>query len=115
MPRKAMTKARRARILDEHGRKCHACQCEADLFHIDHWVPLMLGGSEDDSNLRPLCEPCHARKTANENRVRGKINRLAGRNKKKEKRKWPQRKLTSRGFEYAKGSRTWPRRPKRAD
>lgn len=100
-----MTPARRRRILEAHGERCHACGAEGVPLAIDHWVPLMLGGSEDDENLRPLCEPCHGRKTAKENQVRGKINRLAGKNKPKRKHKWPQRqtkwpsrKIQSRGF-----------------
>jgi len=30
----------------------------------DHVVPLGLGGSDDDSNIRCLCAECHARRTA---------------------------------------------------
>ncbi|RYE73276.1 MAG: HNH endonuclease [Oxalobacteraceae bacterium] len=39
--------------------------------HIDHIVPREQGGSNDESNLQPLCnEPCHAEKTAAEARAR---------------------------------------------
>jgi 5-methylcytosine-specific restriction protein A len=30
----------------------------------DHIVPLARGGSDDDSNIRCLCEPCHKIRTA---------------------------------------------------
>jgi 5-methylcytosine-specific restriction protein A len=30
----------------------------------DHITPLALGGTEDDSNIRCLCGPCHDRRTA---------------------------------------------------
>lgn len=96
--RKAMTPARRARVLAEHGERCHACQTTDGPFQIDHWVPLFLGGSEDEENLRPLCEPCHMAKTKKENHVRGKINRLSGKNRERPKRKWPSRKIPSRPF-----------------
>ena len=29
----------------------------------DHIVPLTEGGTEDDSNIQPLCDDCHTRKT----------------------------------------------------
>lgn len=31
---------------------------------LDHIVPLFKGGPDDDSNLQPLCDECHAEKTA---------------------------------------------------
>jgi 5-methylcytosine-specific restriction protein A len=31
---------------------------------IDHIVPLALGGTDDDSNCRALCHPCHEKRTA---------------------------------------------------
>lgn len=34
--------------------------------HVDHVVPLAAGGMNDESNLQPLCQACHNRKTANE-------------------------------------------------
>lgn len=30
----------------------------------DHIVPLALGGSDDDGNIRCLCGPCHEKRTA---------------------------------------------------
>ena len=36
----------------------------------DHIVPLADGGADDESNLQSLCDPCHAVKTAAENRAR---------------------------------------------
>ena len=37
--------------------------------HVDHVVPLGLGGTNEESNLQPLCQACHNRKTANEKRL----------------------------------------------
>lgn len=34
------------------------------LWELDHIVPLVDGGSHDDSNLQTLCTPCHKAKTA---------------------------------------------------
>ena len=30
---------------------------------IDHIIPIALGGSDEDYNVRCLCKPCHARRT----------------------------------------------------
>lgn len=32
--------------------------------HVDHRVPLRLGGSNDESNLNGMCDHCHDHKTA---------------------------------------------------
>ena len=31
---------------------------------VDHIIPLALGGVDIDSNTRNLCDPCHAKRTA---------------------------------------------------
>jgi len=31
---------------------------------VDHIIPLAHGGSDEDSNTRNLCDPCHAKVTA---------------------------------------------------
>jgi len=31
---------------------------------VDHVIPLSEGGSDDPSNLQPICESCHAAKSA---------------------------------------------------
>lgn len=57
-----MTPARRKRIIERYGGKCATCESTGP-FHIDHIQALARGGSDDDSNLRPLCVDCHRRKT----------------------------------------------------
>lgn len=59
---------RRERILSERPLCVH---CEAQgrtsaATEVDHIVPLWQGGSEDDSNLQPLCAECHNVKTVAE-------------------------------------------------
>ncbi|MDR5825843.1 HNH endonuclease signature motif containing protein [Caballeronia sp. LZ043] len=63
----------RERVALAHGYRCSICGrvWQAHLDQIDHDVPLEQGGSNDDSNLRPLCDPCHKAKTADEARRRG--------------------------------------------
>ncbi|RAK52097.1 HNH endonuclease [Phenylobacterium deserti] len=63
-PRKAMTPARRKRILDAHDHQCAREGCtETMRLEIDHDIPLALGGSEEDGNLIVLCYAHHKDKT----------------------------------------------------
>jgi 5-methylcytosine-specific restriction endonuclease McrA len=63
-PRKAMTPARRQRVLEANGNVCAHEGCEiAERLEIDHAIPLALGGTEDDRNLIPLCQDHHRQKT----------------------------------------------------
>ena len=44
---------------------CRICGYPAQM--VDHIVPISQGGSKTDySNLQPLCQSCHNKKTANE-------------------------------------------------
>lgn len=46
---------------------CRGCGGEAT--DVDHILNRARGGSDERSNLQPLCHPCHARKTADEGRL----------------------------------------------
>lgn len=59
----------RARILQRDSGLCQICKAAGRLTmatEVDHRVPLEDGGSNDDSNLDSVCQPCHAIKTAEE-------------------------------------------------
>jgi 5-methylcytosine-specific restriction protein A len=43
-------------------------QCSAPATDVDHITPKRQGGSDDESNLQPLCATCHSRKTNREMR-----------------------------------------------
>lgn len=48
------------------GGTCHVCKRKlrpGDDWDLDHMIALSSGGSDDDSNLAPICEGCHALKT----------------------------------------------------
>ncbi|WP_084068576.1 HNH endonuclease [Paraburkholderia heleia] len=66
----------RNRIKQRDQYTCRACK-RADLRGVvDHIKPLEQGGTNDDTNLQYLCEPCHVDKT---NRDRGfKVKRAFG-------------------------------------
>ncbi len=57
--------ATRERVALAHGHRCAGCGRVwiASRDHIDHTKPLEQGGTNADSNLRPLCLECHEAKT----------------------------------------------------
>lgn len=78
--RRPMTKARAARIfLREQGR-CYLCQIKLrvgiDKYQIEHPDALCLGGSDDDADLRVVCDPCHKAKTAQDAAAKAKRDRI---------------------------------------
>ncbi len=92
MKRKGISKALRARvILAWHGRCAKCChKFEAgERIDLDHIHQLATGGADDESNLRPLHPWCHAIKTREDAKVRGKIRRLSGQNKPRVKKRIP--------------------------
>lgn len=66
--------AKRHRIALAHGYQCAGCRCVwvPSRDQIDHKVPREQGGSNDESNLQPLCKTCHDAKTAAEARIRAR-------------------------------------------
>jgi 5-methylcytosine-specific restriction protein A len=62
---------RRARILrgEPLCRSCRKAGRAVVATDVDHIRPKHLGGTDDDANLQPLCNPCHRAKTAREGRT----------------------------------------------
>lgn len=71
--------ARRARVLGNGGKytsidieairtaqgnRCYLCGKRLKTFHIDHFIPLALGGTNDAGNLRLACPACNLSKGA---------------------------------------------------
>jgi 5-methylcytosine-specific restriction endonuclease McrA len=46
------------------GNRCYLCGKELTKYHIDHFIPLALGGSNDPGNLRLACPKCNQSKHA---------------------------------------------------
>jgi 5-methylcytosine-specific restriction enzyme A len=62
---------RRMRILSRDSFLCNHCSQpfpESNL-EVDHIIPLVQGGSDDDCNLQTLCKPCHLKKTVAERKT----------------------------------------------
>lgn len=53
------------RILVDQKYKCANCMCDvSEKYHVDHIMPLKLGGTNWPSNLQMLCPTCNMRKSA---------------------------------------------------
>lgn len=52
----------RLAIFDRFDFRCYVCAGPAE--HLDHVVPLALGGSHVFENLRPICPSCNSSKGA---------------------------------------------------
>ena len=59
----------RAQILMDEPlcRECRKAGCIVPATDVDHIVARADGGTDDGSNLQPLCHACHSRKTVREN------------------------------------------------
>lgn len=64
--RKAMTPARKARIMKSHDGKCWRCGAafkSGDKIEFDHIQALARGGTDEDTNIGPCHDLCHRLKT----------------------------------------------------
>lgn len=61
-----------AALCDRYGNICLACGAQENLT-ADHVIPLSCGGSNDISNIQPLCGPCNSRKHRKVIDYRGKL------------------------------------------
>ncbi len=64
----------RAQVLRDEPL-CRACDAKGQVTRatqVDHVKPKTKGGTDDRTNLAPLCEPCHEAKTARDAGKRSK-------------------------------------------
>ena len=61
-----VSKRIRTQLMEAQGGKCAYCKgsLAKRKAHLDHIMPLVLGGLHDDSNLQMLCAPCNRSKHA---------------------------------------------------
>ena len=82
MKRPAITASQRLHVLKRFGAVV-LCQICGDaeyiaVVQIDHALSLVDGGEHcADTNLRPVCIPCHAAKSAREHKNNAKTKRIA--------------------------------------
>lgn len=59
----------RREIYDRDGGRCRLCNIDLpygpNAFHLDHIVPIFLGGPDIPSNVQLACQPCNRSKWAN--------------------------------------------------
>ncbi|MEW7867484.1 HNH endonuclease [Aeromonas diversa] len=63
--------SRRAEVLKRDRGLCQECLSKGRVTPattVDHIIPRVQGGTDEDGNLRSLCKSCHASKTAREGR-----------------------------------------------
>lgn len=46
------------------GNRCYLCGKTLKKYHVDHFIPLALGGTNDSGNLRLACPKCNLSKSA---------------------------------------------------
>lgn len=51
-------------LLRMQGRKCAFCAKNLGEYHVDHMIPVALGGKTEDENLQLLCPECNRAKGA---------------------------------------------------
>ncbi|MDD4390237.1 MAG: HNH endonuclease signature motif containing protein [Eubacteriales bacterium] len=57
------TKQDVAQLMKQQKGKCVVCKCDIlELYHIDHIMPLSLGGSNGPANIQLLCPTCNLMK-----------------------------------------------------
>lgn len=49
-------------LLDKQGKRCAYCKTKQGPFHLDHIMPLSLGGPHTADNVQALCQPCNQKK-----------------------------------------------------
>lgn len=60
-----LTKGLGARLFAEQRGRCRYCAADLSAgYHLDHIMPLLLGGKNEDANIQVLCPPCNRRKHA---------------------------------------------------
>lgn len=70
----------RLRVFLKFGGQCSVCGRKlvaGERWDCDHIFAIVLGGENRERNLRPLCEFCHGRKTADDVFVKAKVARVA--------------------------------------
>lgn len=110
-PRPSMSKARRARIFEAHGRICYLTGAKIgpdDEWDVEHVIPWALSHDDSDENLRPALKDPHKTKTKGDVTRIAKAKAQAGETGQRARRakkpsKWPKgRKIQSAGFQKRK-------------
>lgn len=85
LPRKFLTRNKRAELFLEHGGICYLCGCainaaRGEAWEVEHVEAREISGRDDWDNLRPVHVACHKPKTAADKKLIAKSNRIRNRN-----------------------------------
>lgn len=98
-PRRGFTAAQRRAVAEDWSGACSACETAlSGAWHIDHVIPLALGGRHEPGNWVPICVDCHKAKTRGDVKAIAKVARIIRRETEGPK---PSR-LRSRGFTHSR-------------
>jgi hypothetical protein len=64
--REYLNEEQRLKLIESFHNKCAMCHLDSNKFEIDHIIPLCSGGSNEVTNLQPLCPNCHKEKSHSE-------------------------------------------------
>lgn len=59
-----ISKERIASLLVKQNGRCPCCKTGLEKFHVDHIMPIALGGTNTDDNIQLLCPSCNLKKNA---------------------------------------------------
>jgi len=65
--RQYLNEEEKTNLIASFNDTCAVCEMKCEKYIIDHIVPLASGGTNDISNLQPLCKDCNKKKTIEEN------------------------------------------------
>ncbi len=108
------TKAQRLEVFETYGAIvcCQGEGCDSAVYirgaHIDHHLALIDDGTHELGNFRPLCLPCHKRKSALEHKRNAKAKRLAKKHSGQEETDKPKRRAFAKGARALRGRSAWP-------
>jgi 5-methylcytosine-specific restriction enzyme A len=97
MTRRTISTTKRVKLLADHGEACAGCRIslQGRPWHLDHTIPLAMGGDDEPRNWQPLCVQCHADKTGKDVPAIAKAKRVEARHKGA---RAPRKPIQSRGF-----------------
>lgn len=111
-PRRKMTQQRAAKIFLREQGCCYVCRRKlrigVDKYQIEHPDPLCLGGSDNDDDLRVICDDCHKPKTKLDVQAKAERDRVVTATWQRDERSTP--KLTGSGFRPAEPQRSATRK-----
>lgn len=80
--RKSIPKNTRQRVWEKYNGHCAYCGTEIMLkeMQVDHFIPLHLGGKDEESNYMPACRMCnHYKSTMPAEKFRQQLQMIKGR------------------------------------